>query len=132
MNKLETKLKIKLDKLRAEQYQKLKQQFPVINKYLPLKIGIFKDLIEHCTISKIQTKLMMSEHCLSTEYLSNVIKHNHRFDLDSMPCDLVTEKDKNYCKNIMAKTAIKMPVIASEPKPKSQFGFTLSLKKKAA
>lgn len=62
--------------------------FPVFRDYLPLKIGIHRDVLalpELANVSKSAIRTVLDQHCNSTEYKRNrTSDESHRFGLDGL------------------------------------------------
>lgn len=84
--------------------QKKLAEYKVIAECKPLAIGIFNELadgITHSKLSKSAVSKALRRHCMSKAYLTSVISSKHRYGVNGEVSGDVTESDIKYSKKFL-------------------------------
>jgi ProP effector len=77
--------------------KELQEKFTVFRDYMPLAIGIDKQLIARCPeLNRKTLRIALGMHTNSLRYLKGMEKATHRFDLDGNSTDEVTEVHRTH------------------------------------
>lgn len=80
----------------------LQQQFPPFRDYLPLAIGIDKQLLARIPgLNRKVLRIALGLHTNSTRYLKSMSKATTRFDLDGNAGAEVTEAHRNHAIEVL-------------------------------
>lgn len=75
--------------------ERLQAEFPVFRDYLPLAIGIHKQLLERMPdLDKNKVRVAMHNHTASTRYLKALTEDAPRLDLDGLAVGAVTAEQQ--------------------------------------
>lgn len=78
-------------------HRQLQERFPVFRDFLPLAIGIDKQLFDAVPeVSRKNLRLVMRSHTLATRYLKAMEKATARVNLDGTPAGEVTDDARQH------------------------------------
>lgn len=80
---------------------RLMQDYPVLAKHLPLKIGITQELLTRSTLSSGVLKRSLRYHLRSKSYLLALCRGGLRYNLDGHPVGEVTREEQQQAREIL-------------------------------
>lgn len=82
--------------------KELQEKFAAFREYMPLAIGIDKQLIARCPeLNRKVMRMALGMHVNSLRYLKGMEKATVRFDLDGQPSDAVTDVHRTHASEIL-------------------------------
>lgn len=88
--------------------KKLRDDFPVFRKNMPLAIGIDKQIIARLPeIDRKVLRIALAMHTKSSPYLRQMAKAEARFDLDGNVVNEVTESHRTYASKVLTERSQK-------------------------
>ncbi|MGS0742294.1 ProQ/FINO family protein [Glaciimonas sp. GG7] len=82
--------------------KELQEKFAAFREYMPLAIGVDKQLIARCPeLSRKVLRMALGMHVNSLRYLKGMEKATVRFDLDGNTADEVTDEHRKHASEIL-------------------------------
>lgn len=80
----------------------LQEKFQIFRDYLPLAIGIDKQLIERMPeVNRKRLRIALSMHTNSLRYLKTLEKAASRYNLDANPTDALTDEHRKHAADVL-------------------------------